>query len=151
MQTFVLIGRDIFNDIVKTADYRQYPLARNTHAIPICNAVLDLAIKKGEGDEVADFLCVQEIINFCRDRITTLAGTLNSGVLINIMEVAAELSPPGGKETALNCVMYAAENRDPDALKMAKILLENIDDLSEIEKAQLNQLFSHETEWTNLK
>ena len=109
-----------------------------------------MAIQKGEGDEVADFTSVKKIINFCREKVTVLVDTLSADVLINVVKAIIELSPPEGRETALNCVLYAAENREPEAMKMATIVLENFHDLTEIEKRQFNQLFSHETEWTNL-
>ena len=140
----------MFEEIVKTANYRQFPLSSNLHAIPICNHILDLSIRKVERDEVADYGCVKRVINFSRDQVTTLVGTLNADVLIAIVKTIVELPLPGGREVGLNCVYYAAENRLPEANKMAKLILEHFENFDEVEKKQLNQLFAHETEWTNL-
>ena len=145
-----MVGQDLFDDIVKTADYRKFPLSRNIHAIPIFNHILEIYIRKVGEDEIADFNCARHVLQFCRDQVTTLVGTLDAEVLLRIVQTVVQLSHLDARKLALNCVCYAAENRLPEANKMVKVLLEKFSNFDEVEKKQLNQLFAHETEWINL-
>ena len=90
------------------------------------------------------------MIHFSRDQVTTLVGTLNADLLTRIVQTIVEVPLPVGREVALTCVYYAAENRLPEASEMVKLILVHFSSFDEVEKKQLNQLFAHDTEWTNL-
>ena len=100
-------------------------------------------------DDVVDLDLVTAVVNFSREEITSLTGTLNPEILMKIVQTIVDIPLPGCRKLGLNCVYYAAENRLPDASKMASVL-KQIFAFDEVEKAQLNQLFAHETEWTNM-
>ena len=55
----------------------------------------------------------------------------------------------GEKKAAVDCVVYAAEQRLPESLKMGQTLTKSCQ-LDDIEKNQLNLMFSHDIEWTKL-
>ena len=150
----------MFEEIKKTAQPRseyskprfqkRYSLSSNTNAIPIFNHIVDLAIRTSSEDTVVDFDLVKNVIGFSQDNITSLPGTLNGDILLKIVEQVVEFSLPGGRELGLTSVYYAAENRLPEALQIANTLLKEFTDFDEKEKKQLNQLFAHERQWTNL-
>ena len=109
-----------------------------------------MAIQKSSEDTVVDFDLVKNVIGFSQDNITSLPGTLNGDILLKIVEKVVEFPLPGGRELGLTSVYYAAENRLPEALQIANTLLKEFTDFDEKEKKQLNQLFAHERQWTNL-
>ena len=127
------------------------PLSQNLHAAGILSKTMDLAIKQIEIDEVADFSLVVDIMNFTQENITSLNGTLDSEVLLRIVQTVTSLPLTGGKALGLQCVHYAAENRCEQALEMANMVVKHFTNLEKAEMAQLNQLFAHQTEWTNLE
>ena len=96
-----------------------------------------------------DLDLVITIIKFSREEITSLVGSLNPEVLKKILQTIVDVPLPGCRKLGLDCVYYAAENRYPEAMKMASIL-KHFSEFDEAEKAHLNQLFSHDTEWTNM-
>ena len=140
----------MFEDVKWQATRKMSPLSRNKNAIPIFNHVLDLSIRICENGEVADFNLVKELIDYSRYNITSLPGTLSSEVIMRVVKTVVDASVPGGRELGLLCVYYAAENRFSNAKNIADILLKYSSTFDETEKRQLNQLFAHETEWTNL-
>ena len=143
-----MIGKEIFEDVKNTSTRPGSPLSSITSAIPIFNHILDLSIRRVE-DGVVDLDLVTAIIKFSREEMTSLIGTLKPEILMVLLQTIVDIPLPGCRNLGLDCVYYAAENRFPDAIKMAYILKEN-SALNGAEKAELNQLFSYDTEWTNM-
>ena len=125
-------------------------MSSNQHAIPIFNKIIETAIKQINEDEVADFSLVVDIMNFSQEQQTSLMGSIEPDLLMQIVRAVIKLPLTGGKKLGLECVTYAAENRYESALTMANMITKHFTNLEKIEKSQLNQLFAHETEWTNI-
>lgn len=156
LKTFTLIGKEMFEDIKinswnrKNDSIEPSKLAAKTSAIPIFNYVLELSIRKLNEDEIVDFNLTKTIIEFSRDHVTSLTGTLSEETLMKVVQTIIEVPNPNGRELGLKCVYYAAENRCANAIQMADLLIKHFSVFDESEKKQLNQLFSSETEWSNL-
>ena len=87
-----------------------------------------------------------KVVAFCRKEVTRLEGNLEGDLLQKFLSA---MTDAGEKKAAVDCVVYAAENRLPESLKMGQTLTKSFD-LDDVEKNQLNLLFSHDIEWTKL-
>ena len=125
-------------------------MSSNQHAIPIFNKIIETAIKQINEDDVADFSLVVDIMKYSQEEQTSLMGSIDPELLMQIVRAVIILPLTGGKKLGLECVNYAAENRYESALTMANMITKHFSNLEKIEKSQLNQLFAHETEWTNI-
>ena len=130
---------------------QRYPSTTNDHAMPILSKVMEIAIKQIGEDEVSNLSLVIEIMNYVEEEKMFMVGTLEVDVLMHIVENVIKLPLTGGKMLGLKCVHYAAENRLNGALKMANMFTKHFLNLEKTEKADLNLLFAHDTEWTNLE
>ena len=87
-----------------------------------------------------------KVMAFCRKEVTRLEGNLEGSA---VQKFLASMIDVGEKKSAVDCVVYAAEQRLPESLKMGQTLTKSFD-LDDVEKNQLNLLFSHDTQWTKL-
>jgi hypothetical protein len=106
----------------------------------VCNNVLSIALKYGD-DKLA-----MKVVAFCRQEVTRIIGTLNGASLENFLDVMIKREE---KNSAVDCVIFAAEQRLPQSLSMAQKLSSSFN-LDSVEKNQLNLLFASEIEWTKL-
>ena len=147
-----MIGREVFEEIKHDSEkkFRAIPLSSNQHVMPLFSKIMETAIKQINEEEVADFSLVVDIMNFTEDNVTSFDSTLDPDVLKRIVQTIIKLPITGGKTLGLKCVSYAAENRFEDAMNMGTMIVNHFSDLQQAEKSQLNQLFGHEIEWTNV-
>lgn len=138
--SFVKIASEIFNELKSTANFRQYPLSSNMSAVPICNNILAFALIMG------DTVLAKEIVKFCKEEVTRLVGNINGETMSKFLDKMIETDE---QKSAFECVIYSAELRLPEALEMAQKFKTSFV-LEDVEKNQLNLLFSHDIEWTKL-
>ena len=122
-------------------DSPRLPLSQNTWASGLCNDVLAVALKYSD-DQLA-----MKVVAFCRREVTRLVGSLDGASLENFLDAMIRREE---KNSAVDCVVFAAEQRLPESLSMAKKLSSSFN-LDSVEKNQLNLLFAHEMEWTKLE
>ena len=109
--------------------------------MPLCNNVLNIALKYRD-DQLA-----MKVVAFCRQEVTRLVGSLEGSALEQFLDI---MITNDEKNSAVDCVIFAAEQRLPESLSMAKRLTVSFV-LDDVEKNQLNLLFAHEIEWTKLE
>ena len=87
-----------------------------------------------------------KVVEFCRNQTTILIGNLEGNLLLKFLDMTISSDE---KRASVDCVVYAAEQRLPESLKMGQQLVGAFK-LDDVERNQLNLLFSHDTEWTKL-
>ena len=87
-----------------------------------------------------------KVVAFCRQEVTRLLGTLDGTSLERFLDAMIRREE---KNSAVDCVVFAAEQQLPESLAMAQ-KLSSAFELDRVEKNQLNLLFAHQTEWTKL-
>jgi hypothetical protein len=65
-----------------------------------------------------------KVVNFCRREVTRLVGTLDGEALEKFLDAMIE---GGEKNSAVDCVIFASEQRLPESLAMAKKLSMSFD------------------------
>jgi hypothetical protein len=136
--SFVRIANDIFNELSTTVDYKQYPLTANKEAVALCNCTLSIALTHN------DLPLAMKIVAFCRQEVTRLVGNIDGDLLEKFIDAMISNEE---KSSAVDCVIYAAEQRMPRALVMGQKLMSAFS-LDDVEMNRLNLLFAHEIEWT---
>ncbi len=104
----------------------------------MCNCTLSIALTHN------DLALAMKIVAFCRQEVTRLVGNVDGDLLNKFIDAMISIEE---KSSAVDCVVYAAEQRMPQALVMGQKLTSAFT-LDEVEMNRLNLLFAHEIEWT---
>ena len=155
-KTWVAIAVDLFvNDILVSmpGGKRRNALdLSNPTTIAVLDGVLNICssrIVRDDGEmAVANVGVQRRVVELCYSNSSHLSGCLRESTLQKCLGNCFELKD---KKFALAIVAYAVENRCSTAHDMAMELVKTLEnDLEEVDRTQLNNLFSYETKWTPL-
>ena len=85
-----------------------------------------------------------KIVSFCRQEVTRLVGNIDGNLLEKFSDAMISIEE---KSSAVDCVVYTAEQRMPQAQVMGQKLTSAFT-LDKVEMNRLNLLFAHDIEWT---
>ena len=83
-------------------------------------------------------------VSFCCQEVTRLVGNIDGNLLEKFSDAMISIEE---KSSAVDCVVYTAEQRMPQAQVMGQKLTSAFT-LDKVEMNRLNLLFAHDIEWT---